>query len=1249
MNQFDERVDYEEFYQGTYTEIYKIGEEEESEGVYGYRNGIAYDQVVCLCIPRNGVVPKTVVIEEYDEYLGEYVQTTRDVIGIDAANLTRYFGREQPKHLEIHEDITFIHFNLQDPYSDGEYSGTKLASIHVHPDNSYYRSVDDILLCSKDGKILYYCAPEICLQKIEIPGSIETIGPAAFSYNKAQAITGFNNVKNIGEYAFAKCNSKHIDLKKASITILPNSAFFECPYLDELSIPQTVKKIEESVFTYASIKILKIFSEEIDFVLQDWEETPTAFQQSQINTLCLEATPANFYQSLVYANIDTCQIGQKVNEIPSEYFAWNNDDLPQFKSVVFEEGSNELIIGERAFAQQTALMELHTSREQVEIKEEAFYKCDKLRYIYVHSGNFKIQSSGIFADCPLERVYVDNVDDWVLCQFDSEYCNPAYPNKFAIRDGDNYITDNISLTINASTIYPYVFAGCDGLEALKLTSAKEILTGAFTQCSNLSSIVLPHTLSNIEWYAFDYCMHLVEIFNNSSLYIEQGSDKNGGVAQHAAKIKKGEGSTIVKCNGYAFLEDEGRFLLFNQLEYNNIALLPQIISNGTDVLSRSYAIHGYAFYDKHITKAYIPMAVHLIDEYAFPSTLEEVHFERTRWEREGTIYNWNDPELAAQELMEYQGSPLEVLTSDNMLLTFTKDSENNWGVEGIGEFSGEHLEIPRYTPFGDLVTFISDDAFLNADKIKSVTLPVSIVKIGDRAFSGTNISSIDLPKNLKTIGSYAFWNTKIDSIVLPKGLQSIGDEAFGCDPFIDQEVPLFEVWIDSAFQDVSWDYRPFGSRSLRIHLDSLNTWLGLESYSLLYIGSLELYINELPVIDLIIPHEISTIPHDCFSDINHLRSVTIGNHVKTIGGEAFSQCKNLKEVYINDYSRITRGELEIVDNSFNGCSNVTFYCKNSKYNSSVDLYGATSSQAIFVDDIASDTDYLGFTFDGIHSLYDMGVYRTCEADGQNIPLTGVMQDITADATGVDGRYYFGSQKKEKSFSITFAFDDMTEEQLQNWHRFVANKELCDLIFDETPYKVYTAKITGSPTLKAICFDELDREGTKTRIYKGTGTIEFTAYYPYAHTPGEDTKVAYPFTDDGPKTFGKDGRILESYDIHYYPTKSQWSQASRICPQYAPGCNFGDLPAPFILSKSGTTNANTTFTITNKIYIKTLTTVYDLKWDSKTGIVSGLSSPSAGESTRAPVPVEGNTVGSIPVGGCRPEINGATLTYHYWYY
>lgn len=56
----------------------------------------------------------------------------------------------------------------------------------------------------------------------------------------------------------------------------------------------------------------------------------------------------------------------------------------------------------------------------------------------------------------------------------------------------------------------------------------------------------------------------------------------------------------------------------------------------------------------------------------------------------------------------------------------------------------------------------------------------------------------------------------------------------------------------------------------------------------------------------------------------------------------------------------------------------------------------------------------------------------------------------------------------------------------------AKREIQPLIFDEFPYKKYMVKCAQPPQLKYLCFDHLE-----FRIYKGEGTVQLIAYYPFA--------------------------------------------------------------------------------------------------------------------------------------------------------
>lgn len=136
--------------------------------------------------------------------------------------------------------------------------------------------------------------------------------------------------------------------------------------------------------------------------------------------------------------------------------------------------------------------------------------------------------------------------------------------------------------------------------------------------------------------------------------------------------------------------------------------------------------------------------------------------------------------------------------------------------------------------------------------------------------------------------------------------------------------------------------------------------------------------------------------------------------------------------------------------------------------------------------------FIGFTFGNRHSS-KLGIFRTSSSDRYESNLSS-FSDVVTDVPGSDGKYYWGSKHQHKEIPISFAFYGMTEEQLSQIKQVFNDKKIHDLIFDEEPYKVWSAKLTGTAVCKHVCF-----ERDNQRFYCGEGTFTFTAYYPYARS------------------------------------------------------------------------------------------------------------------------------------------------------
>ena len=62
-------------------------------------------------------------------------------------------------------------------------------------------------------------------------------------------------------------------------------------------------------------------------------------------------------------------------------------------------------------------------------------------------------------------------------------------------------------------------------------------------------------------------------------------------------------------------------------------------------------------------------------------------------------------------------------------------------------------------------------------------------------------------------------------------------------------------------------------------------------------------------------------------------------------------------------------------------------------------------------DNEADYDFIAFSFDGLHSIEDFGIYRVSDGDRYNENLAPTMNDRTADNPARDGQYYFGTSHK----------------------------------------------------------------------------------------------------------------------------------------------------------------------------------------------------------------------------------------------
>ena len=195
-----------------------------------------------------------------------------------------------------------------------------------------------------------------------------------------------------------------------------------------------------------------------------------------------------------------------------------------------------------------------------------------------------------------------------------------------------------------------------------------------------------------------------------------------------------------------------------------------------------------------------------------------------------------------------------------------------------------NLTIPASVSNGSIsytVKTISNYAFAGCSGITQLTIPSSVVSIGQMAFHSNGFTTLTLPSSLKTVGSYAFYNNySLTTISFTNSLVEVGEDAFG----------------------------------------NVNTpWYQNQPDGLVYTGSvLYKYKGTMPSnTNVTVPSGIKGIAGQAFVNCSNLSSITLPNTLKCIGKQAFYSCTGLNSITIP--ASVTK----ICEGAFMDCGYIT--------------------------------------------------------------------------------------------------------------------------------------------------------------------------------------------------------------------------------------------------------------------------------------------------------------------------------------
>ncbi len=297
------------------------------------------------------------------------------------------------------------------------------------------------------AKAFLYCSDML---SVEIGSGVTSIGDAAFYVcSKLSSVTLPAGVKTIGDEAFWGCHKLISIIIPDNVKSIGDSAFETCINLTSITLPVGIKSIGNDAF----VSCPKLTAVYYSGTLTEW--CWIEFGSSHSNPV---ASAHNLYLN-----------GEP---LPSDLVIPNV--LTTLKSYTFS-GC-------------TGLVSVTVPDSVTSVGEGAFYGCSSLERITIpFVGSERDKTASDLQQYPFSYIFGRNPYD----------------------GGTHVVQDFYSLSLESYASYNgYVPSS---LRSVTVTGGNVILFGAFSDCSMLTSIILPDSVTSIEGSAFNGCSGLTSI------------------------------------------------------------------------------------------------------------------------------------------------------------------------------------------------------------------------------------------------------------------------------------------------------------------------------------------------------------------------------------------------------------------------------------------------------------------------------------------------------------------------------------------------------------------------------------------------------------------------------------------------------------------------------------------------------------------------------------------------------------------
>lgn len=433
------------------------------------------------------------------------------------------------------------------------------------------------------------------------------------------------------------------------------------------------------------------------------------------------------------------------------------------------------------------------------------------------------------------------------------------------------------------------FRNCEELQSVVLPDSIEVVEGiAFENCTSLQSITLPDNVQRIDYGAFAGCKSLKQVNLSANLkYI------GGNAFYDCCRL-----TTVTLPSALENIDDDA---------FLGCVRLAEVVNNSKlDIIAGKDTYGKVAYYAEYVHSGV--SAIKSVGDFTVLTAPDKTYF---------VDYAGKDNKVVFQSTAENCAvKSYAFFAADNIDEVVLPDSLAEIGSYAFCNSSVRLLKLP------DGLTTIGTSAFEGCLSLKEISVPYGVKTIEAYTFRNSGLESVTIADGVKTIEHEAFENCgKLTSVIVGEGVESIRYGAFAdCSS-------LKYVKLPSSLKSVEEQTFRVSGRPTDIVVDiaDLSTWCSVDfvenSSNPLSRGG-KLHIGGTEPKKLEIPSVVTEIKRYCFYGMNNavevsvpvqttkisdkafgLSKITSVNLPKnTVWSGAFSACTNLGKVYIEDWS-----------------------------------------------------------------------------------------------------------------------------------------------------------------------------------------------------------------------------------------------------------------------------------------------------------------------------------------------------------